>query len=1386
MSYTDDYALPETDPTKVILNDQQPNDDAAKQQLAAALAKRIAEEEDQSGVRSPLRDLFNENGDVGLANAQQVNNTPPPPDSQPLRITVTPGPITNVPLSGGSGEGPSLVGPPSGSPPDLTQDATGGTPGVPAPDLTQPAQPSPDLTRDLGLTVTGTQSTITPSIRSVTGGAQQLIGNALSSIGAAPYTIAAGVAALPNAVSDVLGIKRSQTSDELAQWLAERAVVSQKFGTDIVGLGSDTTPRNPVEAVSAILGKNLTPLKGYTVPATLISSLVNTAFDPAQAKSGDAAKKAQKAKADLEQQRQQEVIETIGGPARVNSAELNTLSGIVLASIGMVFAPGIYRQFKNNLLPKLGVTLGQPKLRPVENAAPGTVAMSNEVDRARTADDANAGALRIARRAGVDPVVMADLDKKFGIQTRANAHSLVDSAIQMGRMETPNFRFQSKVPLVQVARMETPEFQQYMHLRAMYDQLMEIHNSPRALRKAMTGNAGPPTIQGMDDAQILQKVGDFERAHPDFRQLGAAYRDNLKNVRKYMSDGEFGILTKGDVRRLNAEHSNTTVFHRGGVTDDPVAKLGSPTDNLATYMHNKMVARMENEAKGQYIDAMRQRYPDTFKRVTPDQLERNSNWKKNTVELWRRGKKEYYTTDPYLADVLAMDPYYMNSMSGNVVYGLRRMLERTTTGNLAPWFAPTSATRNWLISKYTTPSGRISPSAFGTVYAIPHQLVPRMAKAVSESLDHGSGQWLSKVFGQTAVNNLSLRLAAEFDKSLVAQLQVAGTTRASILEQQAHAMTRLQHASNAATGTARAMLRGYENLLEAIHNAPMYDYARKNMRGTLLQRARGTVPNNNIVDIAAEARHLVGSPKVQGAFDTTGFSSLTRKPIRMEGTNVVSHKLTDLYMKGQQITTTYAPWHNVTVQGMKRIMEAYVNNPAKFTGKLWTYSMLPAASLYYYARSLGTDPNGVDYVDYMMNMRSDYAKQMSMYIPIPGKPAEDGIEVPNFHELAPAFRLMQVAMDHATRSSIFKESEDFMTAAKSFLSIAVEPPMPPAINVGLASQGYTAPMGAFMGESYQRKTDPFDQTGGLPSSLDLYARAVGGGVAEIVGQGYAAATQTPDGYLAAAKNAMTQMGKRLVQKTPYVRDILNEHAPATGNTPIMEAMFAKQKAVDNLVRYFQNYGMTGQAKINTKPASRSGGEVADLILGEALPAQMAGIHQPPPTNPLYIKYMEMLRDAVKKDALIDSKGLVSGGMGFRSLWRRYGDMSKEIRSTRNINAGNYVTWQKQLEKFSPDTKHALEEYGVDTKNPSAVRNFLQHKRQDAGRHILFALRAIERQMSEQEGRPIRIEDLDPYGKGGIVGQDTGSVLPDPILENEMFNNAEPSALPAPGSIVTLP
>jgi 2-hydroxychromene-2-carboxylate isomerase len=103
--------------------------------------------------------------------------------------------------------------------------------------------------------------------------------------------------------------------------------------------------------------------------------------------------------------------------------------------MGMIFAPTIFKSFKLNTV---------PKLRPTQDASPGTLSMSNNLDRARMADDVNAGVLRLGRRAGIDPVTMKELETKFAVETRANAHALVDGAIMRGHMESPTFRFQAK------------------------------------------------------------------------------------------------------------------------------------------------------------------------------------------------------------------------------------------------------------------------------------------------------------------------------------------------------------------------------------------------------------------------------------------------------------------------------------------------------------------------------------------------------------------------------------------------------------------------------------------------------------------------------------------------------------------------------------------------------------------------------------------------------------------------------------------------------------------------------------------------------------------------------------------------------------------------------
>jgi hypothetical protein len=74
-----------------------------------------------------------------------------------------------------------------------------------------------------------------------------------------------------------------------------------------------------------------------------------------------------------------------------------------------------------------------------------------------------------------------------------------------------------------------------------------------------------------------------------------------------------------------------------------------------------------------------------------------------------------------------------------------------------------------------------------------------------------------------------------------------------------------------------------------------------------------------------------------------------------------------------------------------------------------------------------------------------------------------------------------------------------------------------------------------------------------------------------------------------------------------------------------------------------------------------------------MPPASAGLDQPIPTNPLYLEFINEFRDMMKKD----DPG--TGGMGMRSMWRRYGDVTKQLRLLRNVNDGNLVTWQKRLD-----------------------------------------------------------------------------------------------------------
>lgn len=1207
----------------------------------------------------------------------------------------------------------------------------------------------------------------------------------LSKATATPFQVGAALTAAVAAPARKMGFEGPANLVQTLQNQAEKMKQGADFAT-----GANPNPSTPGQQLARIVGQNANP-SGLMTAAMTGGDLLSRAITPSPASAKDAPMDRPTAEKLLTVPNQvlppkgprvSHTMTTAGGPAKVSDGELSMLGVIGAITIGAIFAPRVIAAISKTPL---------PVFRPVENAKPGTMAMSNRMDLARTYDDVNAGVFRLARRAGVDPLTLANVQDTFRIQTGGAARNMVNSAVLNGEMQTPNFTFKTQTSIADLAKKDSPEFRDYLHARDTFDDIVrkeQIVQNKGKNAVAQQAAAGPVKVRGMTKQDALDLVNNLERAYPDLKNLGALYRDNTKEMRKFLATGEYSTISRKNFTKLQKESSNYVPWRdetgRTRVFGDDVDRL-SPFDTLKEEMQATMRHRMENEAKGLYIDEMRKVQPELYKKVTTEELTANPNWKRNTVSFYRRGRLEQYTTDPFLADLHNLDPQGSSGVIAMGLYASKRLMESTATGVLAPWFAVTSALRSWQIGKITSGAGK-PPTFVGSTLAVPRQLYPQLARSVAESLQNGSGGWLGQVLGPQTMQALSIKLADVYEKSLYAQLERSGTHQGSFLQHAQQFTGAIDKALGNATGASKTFLTGYKQLLNAIHNSPSFDFASKNY---------GTMP---VPKLAMEARHLTGDPMVAGQFTRDG-----KRPIRMDKPlfgSELAGKAANLPVKGYGFLTGVGreaiPWWNITTQGAKRIGEAYVENPAKFVAKAYMYQMAPAAALFMYTRGMGKDQNGHSYADYMMNGRGEYAKLMNWYIPIPGRPVEEGAEVPRFHELTIAAHGMEVALDHMVRSDVFSNGEDFMRAALSFIGAkdtfphdnggaifsptedaktlasafneaAIVPPTPPIVNAPLAVGGMVAPQGIFGGgEMYKKKQDPYDQLGGMNATVELVARALGTGMADVIGSGYAAYTQTPEGVGTAVKNAMTEAGKRMVTKTPIVRNAFDIVPPASGNTHITEELFRKEKVLNDLSKYYRTWTKAGGA-ISLKMASESGGRTVNNLLGDGPPSESGGLHQPPPTNPLYQSFMEEVYNKFNKDSpekKVDPvTGMKSGkkdavwvpdedgGLGVKSMWRRYGDYSVNLKRLRQINDGNNVTWQMQLSERPEQLKY-LKDNNIDYKSLRDVRNFYEAKRQEVARQLLFTIRAVEEDFSSRLGKPFHIEDLDPYAKGPQAGE----------------------------------
>jgi len=1262
---------------------------------------------------------------------------------------------------------------------------------------------------------TGERSTLRDQAMFATGGVRHTASGFLGGIAGAPWDIGAliteGSAALPSSPSFGGALLKAPAAalgaagiepQAAANWMRQQGKGARSFFDEITG--TELPPQTSVEKGGRLLGESAQPAGKLTIPLTAavagakyFSQPNQPAMDEPSLMTGrplpppertfswlDSVSPISTALAapqpSVSHTPKEITVEAQGGPVSFNWKDYATMGGLVAATAGMIFAPKLIGTFTRGAV---------PRLRPVVDAAPGTSTISTVGDYMRTQDDVNAGLVRIAERAGSPVPVVDALKDRLRFQTRGEANALGESAIIGGRAETPTFTFQTAVPMADLIAANVPNASRYMNLRNIFDEIGMI-DARIAAGRIKNPPPGPTTVQGMAMPDVLQEMHALEQATPQLRQLAQGYTQNLRDLRKFEEVGEYGTLSKKERAWENSNRPNDTAFTGMRALDE--APVDDILQNSAVTIASRIKFRIENESKGMYIDELRKVRPElAVGPVSKEWLDKHPRAETRVVTFYRRGVLERYTVDPYIADVMKLDPYYMTGAAQQVLYGSKRLLEMGATGALAPWFISTSFIRSVWINRHTAASAFPGAKSVGftrSLYAVPQQLVPQLAKAVSSSLDRGSAGWLLRTLNVSAGNiqALSTRLAHTYHNSLFHQLQSVGSTHGNVLTQQAIARNQFNRAIQTTTGPLKSLLSMYMRMVEAGHNAPSFAFASKNYGKVSLPK------------LAGASRHLTGSPRVGGQYYSGGglFTGGT-KPIRFEDTRTdwrgrvsrtVHRTIAQPYGYATELGRSTVPWFNVTTQGVKRIGEAYIKNPAGFIGRTWLYTMLPAAAGYMYTAGLGKDPNGLSYIDYMFNRRNDYKKTMNFYIPIPGRPAEEGIEFPRFHELAPAARMMETALHHMTHSSLFSQTEDFMRVAQSFFNIAISPPLPPIFGVSAATMGYTAPQGVFGGEMYKRRSEPFDQSGGLPINIELLIRALGGGIGDVVGAGAAAFTQTPEGIDKAFKNALAEMGTRAVSKTPILRDVLGIHAPSIGNTDVVSKMFEKNRAIKQLSGYYNKWTVKDGALYGGDPGKKrdviteSGERVAQEKLGPRPPRGNPGMGQKDPTNPLYIQFAKEVHEKFMRDATLSAGGQKHwqnlenqkakfandpiklseikakqekieqeenvGGIGFKSLFERYNIATRAIQRINKVNAGNFVTWQDYLLNEGEVTQY-LHENKVNIQDPVSVKNFYERQRQDAARVILHTIKAVENDFSKRIGQPIKIEDLKPYGPGTI-------------------------------------
>jgi hypothetical protein len=311
---------------------------------------------------------------------------------------------------------------------------------------------------------------------------------------------------------------------------------------------------------------------------------------------------------------------------------------------------------------------------------------------------------------------------------------------------------------------------------------------------------------------------------------------------------------------------------------------------------------------------------------------------------------EEFSTGPSAAFVGS--PFAM----GNFVYGVGAVLSNRPAGTIAGWGdALVQGAGAKFRGNPVGLRGDLSYIAQSGIQAV-NNVVARMAQHGALAIEKSMGRaWNAPALGNGATKTLGKAMANHWKSSMLHEMETYGLTHGAgpMIQQTSMTMAELERGLSAATLASKGY-KGTRNfvhdILGAVGNAPLTSFYKQN-KGRMSQE-----------ELVHTTRNVMGNPSRAG-LGTSEFGKVV-----VGATNI-------------------SPWGTVTVQSLARFAEAARTNPLGTTSAIAVGVAIPSMMATYWNIAAGKE-----YLKYQTQERTPEQAAAGIYIAIPGRPANEGIE----------------------------------------------------------------------------------------------------------------------------------------------------------------------------------------------------------------------------------------------------------------------------------------------------------------------------------------------------------------------------------------------------------